>query len=338
MGGAGLVAGTERAVAGVVGGVGGVVDGVVDRLLDRTVVPGYSRIGYAVRRLGRDPLPDGALLGRRVLVTGATGGLGLAIAAGCARLGADVHVLGRDRGRGEEALRRLRPEVRGGSLTLELCDVGSLADVRRFCADLTERVPSLDGLVHNAGTMAPERTETAEGHELTFALHVLGPHLMTRLLADRLADADDSRVVFMSSGGMYAQRLDVEDPELRHGRYTPTAAYARTKRMQVVLAEEWAQRLAPRGISVHGMHPGWADTGGVQQHLPVFRFVTRPILRTAEEGADTAVWLLATDDLDPATGGFWQDRHPRPTHLLGRTRESPADRAAFWAFCEAATA
>jgi dehydrogenase/reductase SDR family member 12 len=313
------------------------VEPILDRALDRTIVPGYSRIGYAVRRLGWDALPDGVLLGRRVLITGATGGLGLAIAAGCARLGADVHVLGRDRGRGEEAMRLLRPEVRGGSLTLELCDVGSLTDVRRFCAEFCERGGELAGLVHNAGTMAPERTETDEGHELTLAVHVLGPHLMTRLLADRLAVADDSRVVFMSSGGMYAQRLPADDLEFRRGRYSPTAAYARTKRMQVVLAEQWADRLAPRGISVHAMHPGWADTGGVREHLPVFRFVTRPVLRTADEGADTAVWLLAADDLDRATGGFWQDRRPRPTHLLGRTRETERERRELWEFCEAAT-
>lgn len=313
------------------------VEPILDRALDRTIVPGYSRIGYAVRRLGWDSLPDGALWGRRVLITGATGGLGLAIAAGCARLGADVHVLGRHRGRGEEAMRLLRPEVRGGSLTLEVCDVGSLTDVRRFCAEFSERGGELAGLVHNAGTMAPERTETDEGHELTLAVHVLGPHLMTRLLVDRLAAADDPRVVFMSSGGMYTQRLPADDLEFRRGRYSPTAAYARTKRMQVVLAEQWAERLAPRGISVHAMHPGWADTGGVREHLPVFRFVTRPILRTADEGADTAVWLLAADNLDPATGGFWQDRGPRPTHLLGRTRETERERTELWEFCEAAT-
>ena len=310
---------------------------VLDRLLDYTVVPGYSRIGYAVRRLGWQEIPDGALLGRRVLVTGATGGLGLAIAAGCAGLGADVHVLGRDAGRGQEAMRRLRPEVRGGSLTLELCDVGSLADVRRFCGELRERVDVLDALVHNAGTMAGERTETDEGHELTLAVHVLGPHLMTRLLTETLAAGADPRVVFMSSGGMYAQRLAADDPEFRRGRYSATTAYARTKRMQVVLAEQWARELAPRGVSVHAMHPGWADTGGVRQHLPAFRFVTRPILRTAPEGADTAVWLLATDHLEPASGGFWQDRRPRPTHLLPHTRETEAERTAFWEFCEAAT-
>ena len=86
-------------------------EGVVDLLLDRAVVPGYSRIGYHLRRWHWDALPPDALLGRTVLVTGGTSGLGLATALGCARLGATVHVLGRDRGRGEQAASAVRDAV-----------------------------------------------------------------------------------------------------------------------------------------------------------------------------------------------------------------------------------
>lgn len=311
--------------------------GLLDTVLDRTVVPGYSRIGYAVRRLTWHGLPERALAGRRVLVTGATSGIGLATATGCARLGATVHVLGRDRARGEEAIRAIRREVTGADPVMELCDLSSLADVRRFCADLTDRVGSLDGVVHNAGVMSEERTETAEGHEVTFATHVLGPHLITRLLADPLAAAG-GRVVFVSSGGMYPQRLDADDPELDAGDYGATRAYARTKRMQVVLAELWADRLSVRGVSVQAMHPGWVDTPGVRTHLPLFFAVTRPVLRPPAEGADTAVWLLAARELDPAAGGFWQDRRPRPTHWTRRTLETDAERRRFWDYCDACVA
>lgn len=309
----------------------------LDKMLDRAVVPGYSRIGYALRRPAWDRLPDHALAGRTVLVTGGTAGIGREIAAGCARLGAIVHVLGRNRARGEEAMRRLRREVPGADLVLEQCDLGSLSDVRRFCADFSARVATLDGLVHNAGLMVPERTETDEGHELTFSTHVLGPHLMTGLLADALAASDRGRVVFMSSGGMYPIPL-VDDLEFRDGGYTPTKAYARTKRMQVVLAELWAERLRARGVSVHAMHPGWVDTPGVRTHLTLFWLTTRLVLRPEREGADTAVWLLATDHLEPATGGFWHDRQARPTHWTGRTRETEEQRRRFWDYCEAALA
>lgn len=122
-------------------------------------------------------------------------------------------------------------------------------------ADLGER--RIDVLVHNAGAMPPERTESAQGHEMTMALHVLGPVLMTELLAERLRGG---RVVLVTSGGMYTQRLREDDPEYVEGDYSPTTAYARSKRAQVELLPVLQQRWAPRGIEVHATHPGWADT------------------------------------------------------------------------------
>jgi dehydrogenase/reductase SDR family member 12 len=311
-------------------------EGVVDVLLDRTVLPGYSRIGYHLRRRHWEPLPERAVDGRVVLVTGGTSGLGLATTEACAWLGATVHLLGRDRQRGESAARGVRRRVPDAQVVVEECDLGSLKAVAAFAADFAVRVPALHGLVHNAGLMADPRTESAEGHELTLSVHVLGPHLLTSLLRPVLGAG--SRVIWVSSGGMYSQPLAVDDPEFRSGDFSGVAAYARAKRMQVVLAGRWAEELGGRDVAVHAMHPGWADTPGVQRHLPRFRTLTRPILRTSAEGADTIVWLLVADDLDPATGGFWHDRAPRPTHAFGRHQESADDRARFWAFCNDAVA
>lgn len=114
---------------------------------------------------------------------------------------------------------------------------------------------------------------------------------------------------------MYAAALRDDDPEYGEGKYSGPKAYARTKRMQVVLAQMWADRLAPDDITVESMHPGWVDTHGVKEYLPKFRALTLPFLRSPEQGADTLVWLAATKPHSEGTERFWHDRRLRPTRL-----------------------
>ena len=304
-----------------------------DTALDRAVVPGYSSVGYRLRQLGRahDPEP-GALKGRTALVTGANRGIGKAIAAGLARLGATVLLTVRDRESGERAREEIVAADPDADVQVEVCDVSDLGAVRAFAADLTSRVSTLDLLIHNAGVLPATRTETDDGHEVTLATHVLGPVLLTELLLPILAKSDDPRVILMSSGGMYTQSLPVDDPEYRAGRYSGATAYARTKRIQVALTPILARRWAAQHVSVYSMHPGWADTPGVAASLPGFRRLTSSILRTPEEGADTAVWLAATNPAPP-TGRFWHDRRPRPEHYLPLTRYDDRDLEVVWQYC-----
>lgn len=303
-----------------------------DDLLDRTVVLGYSRLGLAVRQqLWRAPeLPAGALAGRTVLVTGANSGIGKAIATELATLGATVLMTVRDRARGEAARHHVLTVAPAADVAVEVCDVSHLAAVRSFAADLLSRRPRLDAVIHNAGVMPEQRTESAEGHELSLATHVLGPVLLTELLRPGLTPA--ARVVLMSSGGMYTQALPVDDIEYRRGHYRGATAYARSKRIQVALTPLLARRWPE--LMVAAMHPGWADTPGVAQSLPGFRRVTRPILRTPEQAADTAVWLTATEPA-PVSGQFWHDRRIRPTHYLP-TRDDDARVRQVWQYCAAA--
>ncbi|MDX8050514.1 SDR family NAD(P)-dependent oxidoreductase [Lentzea sp. BCCO 10_0798] len=304
---------------------------VLDTMADRLVAPGYSKWGYRLREKSWSGPEPGALHGATAVVTGAGSGIGKATALGLARLGADVVLAVRDERKGEMARAEIVAAVPGATVLVRHCDVSSLESVRRFAAEI-DRV---DVLVHNAGVLPQERTVTAEGHELTFATHVLGPLLMTDLLRSRLAASADPRVVLVSSGGMYTQRLRADDPEYREGTYKGATAYARTKRMQVTLVPLLAERYAAEGIAVHGMHPGWADTPGVAGSLPGFHRLTSAFLRTAEEGADTVVWLAATSPA-PRAGRFWHDRRERPTHLLPGTAEKPGDVAAFWRYCAGA--
>ncbi|MET0767068.1 MAG: SDR family NAD(P)-dependent oxidoreductase [Aeromicrobium sp.] len=317
------------------------VTSVLDTILDKAVVPGYSAIGPALRRRWwpADPEPH-ALVGRHVVVTGASSGLGRAAAAGIARTGATVHLVGRTAGRLREAADIIRRDVPEAVLLEEVCDVSDLDAVRAYATDLGARVPALHAIVHDAGVMPPERTETAQGHELALSTHVIGPLLLTELLRTNLAAADAPRVVVVASGGMYSAPLDAsigDDIEYRTGTYEGIRAYARTKRLQVTMAELLAGRYAGDGITVHSMHPGWADTPGITESMPRFAKVLAPVLRTAEQGADTIVWLTASPEATATTGQFWSDRRPRPTYYLpGRSDDAAARRKAWAYVCDAA--
>lgn len=299
------------------------VTDLLDGAMDRALVLGYTRIGPGLRRLWwpADPEPH-ALVGKRVLVTGATAGIGLAMARAFAELGATVHLLGRNPEKVRRCAAELREQLPGAQIVGEVCDVSDLDAVAEWAGEFAARVPALDGLVHNAGLMPKQRLVTPQGHELQLATHILGPHLMTERLLPLLKAARGASVVFVSSGGMYSSPLVVDDLEYRH-RYNGVRAYARTKRMQVVLADAWARRLAGTDIKVESMHPGWVDTPGVAEYLPRFRVITRPLLRGLADGADTAVWLVATR---PASrpGHFWHDRAQRPTTFGWQRHENQA--------------
>ncbi|MBG6094984.1 SDR family NAD(P)-dependent oxidoreductase [Nocardioides luteus] len=317
----------------------------LDRLLDRTVLLGYSRLGYAIRRrrwAAGDPRP-GALAGRTALVTGGGSGLGEATVLGLARLGARVHVLVRSPERAAPAIARierlLRGERRVADLRIERCDVSDPAMIDAFADEFCARAGGsigLDVLVHNAGVMPPERTESVEGHELSVATHVLGPIRLTERLLPALRRSErGARVVLVASGGMYTQPLPVDDPEFEHGSYRGAVAYARSKRMQVELAPILDRRWSPDRIATFVMHPGWADTPGLARSLPAFRTLTRPLLRPAEAGADTAVWLAATEPTPPS-GTFWHDRRRRPTSYRSSTRPGRGETGELWTWAAAA--
>lgn len=313
-----------------------------DRLLDRTVLLGYSRVGAALRRRSwaDDPLP-GALIGKRVLITGAGGGLGEAIALQVARLGAHVHLVGRRAARCEPARRRILEALAaegeaeaGERIETEGCDVSDLQDVRRFGRELSSRLgehgDALDVVIHNAGVLLPVRTESVDGHELSVATHVLGPVALTDALAGPLSRAaGGARVVLVSSGGLYTQALPVADPEFGTGRYRGAVAYARSKRMQVELLGAMGARWARHGVTVQAMHPGWVNTPGVRHSLPTFDRVMGALLRSPQWGADTAVWLAATSVPLP-TSAFWHDRVPRPTSYWAATRPTAEQVDRLW--------
>ncbi len=276
--------------------------------------------------------------GRVVAVTGGTSGLGLATARALLEAGATVEVVARNAAKAERICGELNRTDQRGRADFVVAEMGDLDTVHAAAHTLLERHPRIDALIHNAGALDDEYVRSRQGTEQTAASQVVGPFLLTGLLLPALRAAAPSRVVWVSSGGMYSQPLSVESLEMTAQNYDGTVAYAKAKRAQVTLAELWAERLVADSIHVHSMHPGWADTPGVQRSLPTFRKVLGPLLRTPEQGADTLVWLAASDGAPlTTTGKFWLDRRPRTIHRLKKTRDSDtaAERIALWDWCVA---
>lgn len=308
---------------------------VLDTMLDRTVLGGYTNLGYRIRQRLWSPEDLPRMDGRVVMITGASAGLGLAAARRFAQLGATLWLVVRNRERGQGARARIVEDSPRAEVHVGVCDLSHLRSVREFAQTFTSSSSRLDLLVNNAGVLTRQRELSADGIELTLATNVIGPFLLTNLLIPSLERSAPARIINVSSGGMYTQRIRVEDLQSERGPFDGPSAYARSKRAEVILTELWAKRLVGTGVVAHAMHPGWVDTGGVQSSLPRFYKIARPLLRAPAEGADTIVWLGASAQAAASSGGFWHDRRQRPTHLLPATRESGEERERLWAQCVA---
>jgi NAD(P)-dependent dehydrogenase (short-subunit alcohol dehydrogenase family) len=274
--------------------------------------------------------------GATAVITGATSGIGLAAAERMAGLGARVALVGRNPAKLDAAAARV-DERSSHAAAAYLADLSSLDSVRRLASELLAGEDRIDVLVNNASVLAGERTRTQDGFELTLATNLLAPFLLTNLLIPRMVRSAPARIITVSSGGMYTEALDVPGLEMDAGDYRGAAAYARTKRAQVVLTELWAERLDGTRVVAHSMHPGWVNTPGVASSLPTFYRVAGPLLRNADQGADTIVWLAAATGPLDSSGRFWLDRRPRATHRLKRTAAGDAQRDRLWDYLGEAT-
>lgn len=287
-------------------------------------IAGFTNVGYSLHSRRFEPL-EVDLGGKTVVVTGATGGLGRAAAERLADLGARVVVVGRSAAKLESMEAGIEGDVVGYQADLSL-----FSEIRRLAQLIVDEEERIDVLVNNVGVLLPEREETEEGVERTLAVDLAGHFLLTNLLVPKLVESAPARVINVTSGGMYSERIRPGDLQFEVGEYRGTAAYARAKRGQVILTEMWAERLEGSGVTVHAMHPGWAKTAGVSQSLPVFDKLMGPFLRTPEQGADTIVWLAAVVDDALGNGELWFDRAVAPKHLTQKTVESEAQRARLW--------
>ena len=286
----------------------------------------FTRYGYSRgRKLWRPMSTD--ISGKHIVLTGASSGLGYSAAVSLLEAGADLTLIIRDKTKIESMQASLEQATGRCASAVELADLSLLSDVRALADKLHAQAKPIDVLINNAGALFNDFAETQEGIERSVALLLLSPWKLTELLLPLMAGHDaTARVINVVSGGMYTQKLKLNQLMMEADHYNGSVAYARAKRALTVLTELWSEQWREDNIVVNSMHPGWADTPGVQSALPGFRRLTQRVLRSAEEGADTIVWLARASEAGLVSGKLFLDREPRTTHLQSATTESTEER------------
>jgi retinol dehydrogenase-12 len=256
--------------------------------------------------------------GKVCVVTGATSGIGKAAATALARLGARVVLVGRDRGRAEQAAAEIGP-VSTSPPTVEIADLASMNQVRALAGRLAA-LERIDVLINNAGLVLGERRLTPDGFEHVFAVNHLAPFLLTNLLLPRLTASAPARVITVTSDAHSAARLDLDDPNLEHG-WNSWRSYANSKLANILFTRELARRVHGTGVTANCAHPGVVRTGFGRDGRPLLRLgvtLARPFFLSPERGADTVVYLASSPEVAEQTGGYYVKRERREPSAAAR--------------------
>lgn len=286
---------------------------------------GYERARRELCKCGPDELDAVDLRERVFIVTGANSGVGMQVARFLATKGASVYMVCRSAKRGEEARQAIVSSSGNEQVFLLACDLSLETDVRRlwseFCGAVgsggcTGTPPRLHGLVCNAGVLLNEKTLTSEGVEVTFACHLLfGTYLLGSLAMPSLETTPDSRLVVVSSGGMYNTRFPKIGVAMgEEGDYSGNLAYAYAKRGQVLLCERWTEEHPT--VKIVSCHPGWTQTPAVDAAYGEAKRYLEP-LRSPWQGAEGIAWLCAVNGERLHGGAFYLDRTVQCKHLSG---------------------
>src|SRR5882724_5389345 len=245
----------------------------------------------------------------RVLVTGATGGIGLQTAKVLARMGHSVLIHGRDSRKGEAAVKAVRAAAApDADVSFFRADFASLAQVRDLARQVAASVPRLDVLINNAGCGNLSRSVTVDGYETTFAVNHLAPFLLTNLLLDKLKGAAPARIFNVASRAHRGQEIDFDDlMSVRNYRVMRT--YGRSKLANILFTRTLAKRLAGSNVTANCLHPGLIATG-IGQTNALARLVWKVVVRvrggiSVEEGARTSVYLATSPEVEGLSGGYY---------------------------------
>jgi NAD(P)-dependent dehydrogenase (short-subunit alcohol dehydrogenase family) len=268
--------------------------------------------------------PDAPMAGRTCLVTGANSGIGLEISRGLAQQGAKVVMVARSPVRGQMARDDVAESTGNEAVEVLFYDLGSQRHVRRLAAEVLDRFDELHVLVNNAGLTLSERILTEDGIETTFAVNHLAPFLLTELLRERLAASAPARVVTVASDAHSGLTIDFDDLSGEKG-FSGWQAYGRSKLANILFTDELSRRLEGTGVTATCLHPGVVRTGFGRRgpgFIRAFQKVGGFLLLSPEKGADTAVFLAASPEVEGESGGYYVKRKLKEPSRAARDREA----------------
>ncbi|GAB4225780.1 MAG: hypothetical protein Tsb0021_01060 [Chlamydiales bacterium] len=294
-----------------------------DKLLDKSIYFSFDQSGYQ-RHAKSFEDEELEAKGKTILITGGTSGIGLAAVEFFAKTGGSLIILSRDVDKAQQALDGINgaDSKKIQHFQVDLAEPDSI-----FSFVKKSDLPQLDTIINNAGGMPQQLTFNSEGIEFIWASHLLGHYLLTEILVKNEKLKEGGRVITVSSGGMYPQKLDLSDLNFQKRTYHRYKAYANAKRAQVILTEKWQENYDNR-FTFSVMHPGWVDTSGVEHAMPWFHWWMKRRLRSPREGADTILWLALTKKDYPG-GKLWFDRSIAPKHFFDYTKSSEEEKKQF---------
>lgn len=273
-------------------------------------------------------MSDNSMSAKTVVVTGATAGIGLEAAKEFARRGARVMITARDEAKGEKAVAEITSAGEGRVLVEAVaCDFSSISSIRAAAAIIKQRTDRIDVLLNNAGAVNMERSKSADGLELTFAVNHIGYFVFTDELLDLIKLSAPSRVVNVASDAHKAARKGVTFDDLERTRgYAGFSVYGETKLMNILYTRELARRIAGSGVTVNCLHPGVIASGFGLNNKGFFGWVVSTfgpwVLLKPAQGAQTSIFLCASPEVEGVTGGYFAKNKIAKTTRFGDDAEA----------------
>ena len=244
------------------------------------------------------------------LITGATNGIGEESAKELSKMGAEIVFVARN----EEKGKKLKEELfraSGREATMILANLSSQAEVRRAAEEFLALDKPLDILLNNAGIMNRERRETVDGLEEVFSVNHLAYFTFTLILAEKLKQTKESRVVNVASGAhQFVKDMNFDDLQSEQA-YKPMQVYGQSKLANILFTKALSEKLSNYDVTVNCLHPGFVSTGiGSNNNKTLWTFLmflAKPFARKTDKGAETSIYLCCSPDVKDTSGEYFVD-------------------------------